>query len=170
MSDVFFDNIFTDMAFHSGSTPFFRDWPGGKSHAVIFRENSRFSSRSGSRSHPRRFAFTPGNAIITDKPSYTKLKAQKDAATHRADTAGSQLIEASQSLEESRKALYAFRQDTFQRVVAEQRDTNPSERPPSYHRPESIPTEQTVAPNITEPPTPQDVYTSSTPPKWGTSK
>ncbi|KAF9458705.1 hypothetical protein BDZ94DRAFT_1313034 [Collybia nuda] len=127
MSDVFFDNIFTDMAFH---------------------RKIQDSATDLARVH-------------------TRLKAQRDAAIHRADTAGSQLIEASQSLEESRKALYDFREATFQRVVAEQRDPNFPERPPSYHSPESLPTEPTATRTIPEPLMSQDVQTPPSPPKWG---
>ncbi|KAF5375425.1 hypothetical protein D9615_007935 [Tricholomella constricta] len=109
MSDVFFDNIFTDMAFHRKITA---------SAADLERAHSR-------------------------------LKAERDAAQKRANNAGTQLIEVSQTLEADRIALDSFRRETFQRV-SQERGTPPStDRPPSYRTASVVSGE---APTIERPP------------------
>ncbi|KAF9464289.1 hypothetical protein BDZ94DRAFT_1256766 [Collybia nuda] len=77
------------------------------------------------------------NSIADLARLHTRLKVQKDAATHRADVANSQLIAESRSLGEYRKALYDLRHETFQRIVSG-RGIIPAERPPSYYSPEIL--------------------------------
>lgn len=55
-----------------------------------------------------------------------QLKEERDAASRRAGVAGSQLVQASDLLEARRKALGAFRQSLFERVVAQ------APAPPTY--------------------------------------
>ncbi|RDB17640.1 hypothetical protein Hypma_001089 [Hypsizygus marmoreus] len=90
MSDVFFDNIFTDMAFH---------------------RKIQAAAAELTRAHSR-------------------LRAERDAANKRANTAGTQLIEAARALEDNRAALTSFRRGTFQAACAQ--DPSLTQRPPSY--------------------------------------
>lgn len=91
MSDVFFDNIFTDMAFHQ-----------------------KIAASAADLDH-----------------AYSRLKTERIAVQQRADNAGAQLLETSQTLEQARIALDSFRRKTFERIFREGAEPS-SDQPPSY--------------------------------------
>jgi len=75
---------------------------------------------------------------------HSRLKAERDAAQRRADNAGAQLIEVSQTLEQDRIALDSFRRQTFE-TISQGGGTPSTDQPPSYGTTVSIISGQTLA-------------------------
>ncbi|PPR05094.1 hypothetical protein CVT24_010081 [Panaeolus cyanescens] len=160
VSDMFFDNIFTDISFHSRKLFFM-------SESVLTRRHRQDQTVSCTSSLGQ---------------STSWLKAERDDARRRVDSIGSQVLQVGKALDSRRKELHQFRRATFESFVAQ----NPP--PPSYEtamtptttsNPPFVEPARTQSPAGIPSPTPGSADDQTTPmeslhqtvvPQWGSRK
>lgn len=113
MSDVIFDNIFTDMAFHGLFCSFV---PKPVTDSAFLRQDQGVRAQRRGSAAERKYPLLTTHRRKTDSPQLTKQIQNAKARTY---TIGGDLNAAAEHLTRSRAALDTFRRNVFDRLTGD---------------------------------------------------